>query len=276
MKCLFLTVILLCLSLGLLASGCGSDSTHTGYPDGEDFPDGYYGEWRAEDFDEALDFEDGGEPQDENEAEDADEDVYNDEYNDHEEEFSFETEQDSEAGDQGQGNDDSGQDEVWVKIDYTEAYTTWSPGWEFSQTPGWGPAQWAMEGDDWPEAWDRFDNMDLINDWFLGQVLEIGPGMEELQLMIGLEELVDYSSITVRIEGRGTQGSGYVDVYIVNPWNGCGVTAQIGQFSHLQVIEADLGQCFEIGQSPQAVRVGTDTGALGLMNMKVTMHQARW
>jgi hypothetical protein len=165
-----------------------------------------------------------------------------------------------------------GNGEVWIEIDYSSAQSPRSPSWRFSQTPGWGPSQWAAVNATQPEAWDRWNNMSVVNDP-IGRSLEIGSS-SELQLMIGLEELVGYDSATVRIEGRSrsTSASAQFDVY--NPWNGCGTSATISNSWDVHVVELDLGQCFEVGQGVQAVRVEPTNGTLALVRLRLTLHGA--
>lgn len=164
-----------------------------------------------------------------------------------------------------------GNGDIWVEIDYSAASSPRSPAFRFSNTPGWGGAQWAAVNASWPEAWDRWNNMAVVNDP-IGRSLEIGPS-SELQLMIGLEELIGYTSATVRIEGRSrsTSASAAFDVY--NPWNGCGVSTTIRHDWQVHVVELDLAQCFEIGQGVQAVRV-EPTGTLALVRLRLTLHGA--
>lgn len=75
----------------------------------------------------------------------------------------------------GGGKGSSGDGEGWVKIDSSSAYTPRSSAWRFSAAPGFGPAEWAMGGDDWPEAWDRENHMQVVNDP-IGRALEINRG----------------------------------------------------------------------------------------------------
>jgi hypothetical protein len=125
-----------------------------------------------------------------------------------------------------------------------------------------------------PEAWDRFNNMSVVNDP-IGRSLEIG-GSSELQLMIGLEELLAYSSATVRIEGRSRATSSSLDFEVYNPWNGCGTTARFGNQWTVQVLDLDLASCFVIGQGVQAVRVAPVNGTMALVRLRLTLHGARW
>ncbi|MBW1808164.1 MAG: hypothetical protein JRJ87_08220 [Deltaproteobacteria bacterium] len=160
--------------------------------------------------------------------------------------------------------------EIWVEIDYSSAYSPQSPDWSFSDTPGWGPAEWATTGNTWPEAWDRWNNMAVVDDP-IGRSLEIGPG-GELQLMLGFHDLISYDSVTVRIEGRSRNCCARVFFDVYNPLNGLGDSSELGQQWEVQVVELDMGQCFEIGQGVQAVRVDPTSGSIALVRMRVTIH----
>lgn len=166
-----------------------------------------------------------------------------------------------------------GTGEVWIEIDYSNANTSRSPTFRYSSTPGWGEAQWAAVNARWPEAWDRFNNMQVVNDP-IGRSLEIGGG-SELQLMLGFEELISYSYATVRLEGRSRATSSPVTFDVYNPWNGCGAgAATFGQQWQVQAVELDLAQCYEIGQGVQAVRVDPTSGTIALVRLRLTLHDA--
>ncbi|MFO0725857.1 MAG: hypothetical protein U1E65_18885 [Myxococcota bacterium] len=167
-----------------------------------------------------------------------------------------------------------GNNDIWVEIDYSSASSPRSPSWRFSNTPGWGAAQWAAVNASNPEAWDRFNNMQVVNDP-IGRSLEIGGG-SELQLMIGLEELISYDAAYVHIEGRSRATSSSVDFDVFNPWNGCGSAATFGQQWTVQPANLDLMQCYEIGQGVQAVRVSPTNGTVALVRLRLTLTNARW
>jgi hypothetical protein len=169
----------------------------------------------------------------------------------------------------------AGDGEVWIEIDYGSAYTSQSPGWSYSATPGWGEAQWAPPGWSYPEAWDRFNNMTVEWDPMGSKALMIG-GSSQLQLMIGLEELLSYSSATVRLEGRSYSTTSTVTFEVSNPINGCAVTGSMSNDWTIHVEELDFGQCLVAGTGLQAVRVDTLSGTLALVRMRVTLHDAAW
>lgn len=167
------------------------------------------------------------------------------------------------------------EDGPWVEIEYTQAGgSPQSPSWTFSNTPGWGAAQWAMTGDSWPEVWDVWQNITVSNDP-IGVLAVVGPGAQ-LQLMIGLEELIDYDSATVCIEGRSvsTVASVLFDVY--NPLTNCGASASMAHdwVTHAEGI--DLGTCLQPGGGVQAVRIEPTGGSstIGVERMRVTLHGA--
>ncbi|MBI5533314.1 MAG: hypothetical protein HY898_11395 [Deltaproteobacteria bacterium] len=168
----------------------------------------------------------------------------------------------------------AGGGEVWVEIDYSSAYSPESPAWEFSPTPGWGAAQWAQPPKTWPEAWDRWNNMNVETDP-IGKSLTIGSS-SELQLMIGLEELVSYTSMSVRLEGRSKATSSSVSFDVYNPLNNCGTTGSMSQDWTVHVVDLDLGSCAIVGAAVQAVRVSPTNGTLALVRMRVTLHGATW
>ncbi len=169
----------------------------------------------------------------------------------------------------------SGSGGVWVEIDYSSAYTSQSPAWDYSATPGWGEAQWAPDGWTRPEAWDRFNNMIVEWDPMGSKALTIGSS-SELQLMIGLEELTSYSHATVRLEGRSRATSSSVHFNVVNPINGCSVSGSMSNDWTIHVEELDFGQCLVPGAGLQAVRVDPTSGTLALVRMRVTLHDAQW
>lgn len=169
----------------------------------------------------------------------------------------------------------AGDGEVWIEIDYDSAYTPQSPGWSNSATPGWGEAQWAPPGWSYPEAWDRFNNMTVEWDPMGSKALMIGSS-SQLQLMIGLEELLSYSSATVRLEGRSYSTTSSVNFEVSNPINGCAVAGSMSNDWTIHVEELDFGQCLVAGTGLQAVRVDTLSGTLALVRMRVTLHDATW
>ena len=187
---------------------------------------------------------------------------------------------------EGEGEDGpgSGSGDVFIELDYSNATSTTEPSFRYSDTPGFGPAQWAYEdpfgtGTSTPDAWDRFNNMRILDDFRLDKVLEIGSGQQELQLMLGLSSSVSYEQLVVEIDGDETANGGVASYDVFNPLVGCGaaddptaITDGIGR--HTKVL--DLGTCLIPGRQVQAIRVDVVRGTLGLKRMKVTLRNARW
>ncbi|MBI5487371.1 MAG: hypothetical protein HY905_08565 [Deltaproteobacteria bacterium] len=172
------------------------------------------------------------------------------------------------------GADDAGDGAIWLEIDYSAASSPSSPAWSFSATPAFGAAQWATEGASYPEAWDRWDNMAVVDDP-IGRALEIESG-DELQVMIGLEELTGYDSATVRLEGRSRSTSSHVWFDVTNPLSGRGVSGEMSQDWTVHVVELGFGTCLLPGEGVQAVRVSPTSGTLALVRLRVTINGATW
>jgi hypothetical protein len=155
-------------------------------------------------------------------------------------------------------------------LDYEPAFSPSSPIWTFSDTPGFGPQQWAMEGTTWPEAWDRFNDMVVTSDP-IGNSLELDG---ELQLMIGLPTLVSYDYAEVILEGRSRSTNASADFDVTNPIVfGCGVSGTMSNDWDPDIISLDFGQCLVPGETLQAVRVSPN-GTLALLRMTVILHGA--
>ncbi|MCK6548483.1 hypothetical protein L6R52_21735 [Myxococcota bacterium] len=171
-----------------------------------------------------------------------------------------------------------GTGDIWVEIDYRNAFSPRSPSWSYSATPGWGEPQWATSnGPGWPEAWDRFNNMQVVNDP-IGTSLEIGSS-SELQLMIGLEELISYQYAVVHLEGRSRATSSQVTFDVYNPWTSCGDSGlTMAQDWSIHAVDADLGTCYVAGSGGgvQAVRVDPTNGTIALTKLRLTLYGARW
>ncbi|MDP2343892.1 MAG: hypothetical protein Q8O67_23245 [Deltaproteobacteria bacterium] len=182
---------------------------------------------------------------------------------------------------EGEGDDGHGSGDVFVEIDYSSATDPERPAFLFSDTPGFGPAQWAYNdpfgsGATTPDAWDRFQTLEVINDFRLGRVLVIGTGNQELQLMLGLPANVSYERVLVEVDGDEEAHSGVVNYDVYNPLVNCGVsgvqTDGIGR--HTKVL--DLEDCLIPGEAVQAIRVDPQSGALGLKRLRVTLEGAVW
>jgi hypothetical protein len=168
-------------------------------------------------------------------------------------------------------------DGPWVEIEYSQAgVSPQSPGWTFSDTPGWGGAQWATEGESWPELWDLFQNINVSSDP-IGVVAVVGPSAE-LQLMIGLQDLVSYDSATVCVEGRSVSTSASVIFDAYNPLTGCGESATMAHDWSMHAVGLDLTGCFVEGGGVQAVRIEPTGGssAIGIKRMRLILHGASY
>lgn len=164
--------------------------------------------------------------------------------------------------------------DVWIEVDWSSAYGPQSPSFRFSDTPGWGAAQWAAANATWPEAWDRWNNLAVVNDP-IGRSVEIEGG-EAMRLMLGLDELASYERAEVRVEGRSraTSSSVYFDVY--NPLVDCGVSTTTSQDWTVHVLDLDLADCMVVGAGVQAVRVEPTSGTLAMVRMRLTLYGATW
>jgi hypothetical protein len=171
-----------------------------------------------------------------------------------------------------------------VEIDYSNATSPERPAFRFSATPGFGPNEWAYQdpfgsGDTTPEAWDRFNNMDVEDDFRLGRVLAIGTGNRELQLMLSLPAHVSYARVLVEVDGDETASSGVCRYDVYNPMFGCGLfgdpaAVTDGIRRHTKVF--DLQDCLEPGAQVQAIRLDPQSGELALKRMRVTLEDAIW
>jgi hypothetical protein len=187
---------------------------------------------------------------------------------------------------EGEGEGSAGFGDVFVEIDYSFASDPERPAFRFSNTPGFGPAEWAYNdpfggGMTSPDAWDRFQTLDVINDFRLGNVLVVGTGNQELQLMLGLPAHVTYERVLVEIDGDEEAHSGVARYDVYNPLFNCGVfsafddTAQTdGIGRHTKVF--DLEDCLAPGEFVQAIRLDPQSGVVGLKRMKVTLVNATW
>lgn len=171
---------------------------------------------------------------------------------------------------------DYGSDGVWFEIDYANAYSATNPSWTYSPTPGWSEAQWAPDGEDWPEVWDLYNNIEVADDPY-GTVADIGSSAQ-LQIMIGLGGLTSYTHATVCIEGRSISTSSSVTVEISNPAYGCGVELTQGNSWWENPAGADLGACLVAGDNFQAIRIDPIGGSshLGLQRLRFTLHGATY
>lgn len=195
----------------------------------------------------------------------------------------------SEAGSTGEGAADDGDaggdvgsdacgfplDGPWIEIEYWQAgVPATSPQWSYSDTPGWGEAQWAASNASWPEVWDLFQNINVTSDP-IGVVAVVGSSAQ-LQLMLGFEELLDYDSATLCVEGRSVSTSASVQFEAYNPLTGLGNVATMAHDWSVHAVGIELGQPFTIGGGVQAVRLDATGGSasLGVKRMRLVLHGA--
>lgn len=168
-------------------------------------------------------------------------------------------------------------DGPWLEIEYWQAgVPATSPGWDFSMTAGWGEAQWATQGESWPEVWDIYQNIDVGNDP-IGVVATVG-GSGRWQLMLGFQDLVAYDYASVCVEGRSVSATASVQYDVYNPLNDCGGSSTMAHDWNMHAEGVDLGQCFVPGGGVQAVRIDTTggSGALGIKRVRVILHGATY
>ncbi len=169
-----------------------------------------------------------------------------------------------------------GAGDLYLEINYQNAFTPASPAWTYSASPGWSPNDWDFTGGgNGAEAWDRFNNMSVVNDPIGGSVLEIG-GSSELQLMFGLVPLQGYTTATVELEGRSRACCSGVSFDVYNPATGCGASATMSQDWTADIVVLDLTGCFTPGSALQAVRVDPTSGAIALRRLRLTFTGAAW
>lgn len=166
-------------------------------------------------------------------------------------------------------------DGPWIQIEYNNAGgSPSSPSWSYSNTPGWGEAEWAASNANWPEVWDLYQNINVSNDP-IGVVAIVGSS-SQLQLMLGFEELIGYDYATVCVEGRSVSTSASVTFDAYNPLTGIGNTGSMAHDWSMHATGLDLGQAFEPGGGVQAVRLDATGGSasLGVKRMRLIVHGA--
>ncbi|MEZ4443074.1 MAG: hypothetical protein R3B72_28520 [Polyangiaceae bacterium] len=165
-------------------------------------------------------------------------------------------------------------DGPWFEIDYTGAFSATNPAWTYSNTPGFGGADWAPSGSSWPEVWDIYQNISVSNDP-IGKVALIGPS-GVMQIMLGLGSLVSYSHATVCVEGRSVSTSASVLYDVYNPLNNCGASSTMAHDWSIHAVSTNIGTCLIAGNDFQAIRIDPYGGSssLGVMRVSVVLHNA--
>ena len=164
------------------------------------------------------------------------------------------------------------EDGPWVQVEYSQnGGAASTPTWSYSNT-AWGQAEWAMTNDSRPEVWDVFNNISVSSDP-IGVLAKIGPSAR-FQLMFGLQDLTNYQSASVCIEGRSVSATASVFFDVYNPLNGCGANASMAHDWQVHAAGIDLGKCLVAGGGVQAIRIETTGGSstLGIKRMRLTLH----
>ncbi|WP_293246866.1 hypothetical protein [Nannocystis sp.] len=171
------------------------------------------------------------------------------------------------------GNDGDG---VWFQIDYSNAFTVSNPTYSYSPTPGWGEAQWAPAGKNWPYAVDLFNNAKVINDQ-IGTVALLDGTNKAVRVYFGLVGL-NYTYATVCVEGRSYSVGSSVEFFVEEAKTKCGDYGMMANDWSIHATGVDLQDCFLPGDDFQAVQVQPSggSGSLSLKRLRVTLHGASY
>ncbi|MDC0719560.1 DUF4215 domain-containing protein [Nannocystis bainbridge] len=164
-------------------------------------------------------------------------------------------------------------DGVWFEIDYESAFTSTNPDWTYSPTPGWGEAEWAPQGESWPEVWDIYQNVEVDEDQIGTAAIVDGNGA--LQIMFGIGGLT-YDHATVCAQGRSYSVGSSVIFTVQNQLNKCGSTGSMANDWSIHSAGVDLGTCIVGNNEFQGLRVFASggSGALSLKRLRLTLHGA--
>ena len=167
------------------------------------------------------------------------------------------------------------EDGIWLDINYKNSFSCYSPSWKFSATPGFGEAQWAPTGEDWPVINAKGGPKINTKDPY-GTVCDIGSS-KWIRIMFGLASLTSYESATVCIEGRSISVGSSVLVDLVNPDGGyCGAQVQLSNSWWADPVGAELPpNCIKPGDPFQALQIDPSGGSnhLGLQSARITLHK---
>ncbi len=165
-------------------------------------------------------------------------------------------------------------DGVWLEIDYKNAGSIYSPKWTASPTPGFGLAQWAPDGSDWPIIHAKGPPK-MTND-NIGWVADISSG-QWLRIMFGLATLQSYESATVCITGRSISVGSSVTVDLRNPALGlCGAATMLSNSWQVHAGGVTMpANCLAPGNDFQALQIQPNGGSsrLGLRSARITLHK---
>nr|WP_293173372.1 DUF4215 domain-containing protein [Nannocystis sp.] len=167
-------------------------------------------------------------------------------------------------------------DGVWFQIDYSNAGSVSSPAYTYSPTPGWGEAQWAPAGKNWPYAVDLFNNASIINDQ-IGKVALLSGTGEAVRVYFGLVGL-NYTYATVCVEGRSYSVGSSVTFRVQEASSKCENFGMMANDWSVHATGVDMQDCFIPGNNFQAVQVQPSggSGALSLKRLRVTLHGASY
>jgi cysteine-rich repeat protein len=167
-------------------------------------------------------------------------------------------------------------DGVWFQIDYSNAFSVSNPTYTYSPTPGWGEAQWAPTGKDWPYAVDLFNNAKVINDQIGTVALLDGTG-KAVRVYFGIAGL-NYTYATVCVEGRSYSVGSQVQFFVMEAKTKCGDYGMMANDWTVHATGVDLQDCFIPGDEFQAVQVQPSggSGSLSLKRLRVTLHGASY
>ncbi|MCY1006610.1 hypothetical protein OV079_13825 [Nannocystis pusilla] len=147
------------------------------------------------------------------------------------------------------------------------------PDWTYSPTPGWGEADWAPQGESWPEVWDIYQNVEVEDDQ-IGRVA-IVDGNGALQIMFGIGGLT-YEYATVCVQGRSYSVGSSVTFTVQNQLNKCGATGSMANDWSIHSTGVDLETCIVDNNEFQGLRIFASggSGALSLKRLRFTLHGA--
>jgi len=167
------------------------------------------------------------------------------------------------------------EDGIWLEVDFTTAATVFEPTWRYSETPGWGEAQWVPTGYAAPFIHVPFDNVLMVDDVIGRMAYGAGqPDPGEFLVIFGLGGLLGYSSASVCIEGRSMTPGSPSNLNVFNGLNGCGVTTSIDPDPQVHAVGVNLTGCYVLGHGFQDVTLQPSeaSDAMGIVRVRFTIH----
>jgi len=167
-------------------------------------------------------------------------------------------------------------DGVWFQIDYSNAFSVSNPDYTYSPTPGWGEAQWAPAGKDWPYAVDLFNNAKVVDDQ-IGTVALLDGTNKAVRVYFGLVGL-NYTHATVCVEGRSYSVGSSVTFFVEEASSKQGEYGMMANDWTVHATGVDMQAYFIPGADFQAVQVQPSggSGSLSLTRLRVTLHGASY